>query len=225
MAASTSPLHLTIFLFFFFSMKIQSHLHQLDSNPLNLTETLTKNGEFIIFINLLATTPVPSQIQKQLTISPLGLTVFAPSDPAFSDLEPDTILNLTAQRLNELVRYHILPRFYNLNDLFSVKNPIRTQASGQEGGAFSLNFTVTDDGERVKALTGVVGAEIKKVLRQEFPLAVYGIDEVLLPAELFGEEPLIMEAPAQRLPEEILLELVEHGADYLTAANIGCKNN
>ncbi|KAL0320018.1 UNVERIFIED_CONTAM: Fasciclin-like arabinogalactan protein 2 [Sesamum radiatum] len=56
-------------------------------------------------------------------------------------------------------------------------------------GANKYDFTVQNDGEDVKIETKVVTATIKGTLIDEDPLAVYKIDKVLLPRELFKVAP------------------------------------
>ncbi|KAK6142341.1 hypothetical protein DH2020_022689 [Rehmannia glutinosa] len=56
-------------------------------------------------------------------------------------------------------------------------------------GANKFDFTVQNDGEDVKLQTKVVTATIKGTLIDEDPLAVYKIDKVLLPRELFKAAP------------------------------------
>lgn len=60
---------------------------------------------------------------------------------------------------------------------------MRTQASEKEG-SWGLNFA--GQGNQVNVSTGVVTTQINNALRQQFPLAVYQVDKVLLPLELFG---------------------------------------
>ncbi|XP_022880516.1 fasciclin-like arabinogalactan protein 2 [Olea europaea var. sylvestris] len=64
-------------------------------------------------------------------------------------------------------------------------------------GANKYNFIVQNDGEVVKLKTKVVTATIKGTLIDEDPLAVFKIDQILLPKELFKETPL---APAPTSP-------------------------
>ncbi|XP_021888587.1 fasciclin-like arabinogalactan protein 13 [Carica papaya] len=154
------------------------------AGPVNLTGILEKAGQFTTFIMLLNTTQVDSQIRNQLNSSTEGMTVFAPTDNAFRNLKAGTINNLDTQKKVQLVLYHVLPKFYSLSDLLLVSNPVRTQATGQDGGVFGLNFT--GQGNQVNVSTGIVETQINNALRQQFPLAVYQVDMVLLPEELSG---------------------------------------
>ncbi|XP_065873182.1 fasciclin-like arabinogalactan protein 6 [Euphorbia lathyris] len=152
--------------------------------PINLTGILDKNGQFTTFIRLLTSTQVATQINNQLNSSTEGMTVFAPTDNAFNNLKAGTLNGLSIQQQVQVVLYHVLPKFYTLSNLLLVSNPVRTQATGQDGGVFGLNFT--GQGNQVNVSSGVVETQINNALRQDFPLAVYQLDKVLLPEELFG---------------------------------------
>ncbi|KAJ9686243.1 hypothetical protein PVL29_015242 [Vitis rotundifolia] len=165
---------------------------------LNLTGILDKNGQFKTFIRLLATTQIGDQIKNQLKSSTEGMTVFAPTDNAFSNLKPGTLNALSDQEQVQLILYHVLSKFYSLDTLLTVSNPVRTQATGQDGGIFGLNFT--GEGNQVNVSTGIIETQINNVLRGESPLAVYQVDKVLLPLELFGAKPPALPPPPAKAP-------------------------
>ncbi|KAM0969420.1 hypothetical protein ACFX13_017941 [Malus domestica] len=163
------------------------------AGPLNFTGLLDKNGQYSTFIRLLISTQVANQITNQLNSSTEGLTVFAPTDNAFDNLKAGTLNSLDTQQQVALVLYHVLPKYYTLASLLTVSNPVRTQATGQDGGTYGLNFT--GSGNQVNVSTGIVETQINNALRQQFPLAVYQVDKVLLPYDLFGAK-----APASAPP-------------------------
>ncbi|KAJ4982346.1 hypothetical protein NE237_033183 [Protea cynaroides] len=164
--------------------QLQSAPAPESSNPVNLTAILEKNGQYITFIRLLASTQVGEQIESQLNNSNQGMTVFAPTDNAFDSLKPGTINSLSQQDQDELVLYHVMPEYYSLASLETVSNPVRTQA-GSQNGVDGLNFTSSGDNQ-LNISSGVVSTPLNNVLRQQFPLAVYEVDKVLLPESLFG---------------------------------------
>lgn len=168
------------------------------AGPLNFTGILDKNGQYTTFIRLLIQTQVASQITNQLNSSTEGLTVFAPTDNAFTSLKSGTLNNLTTQQQVALVLYHVLPKYYTLTSLLTVSNPVRTQATGQDGGAYGLNFT--GSGNQVNVSSGVVETQINNALRQQFPLAVYQVDKVLLPNDLFGAKAPASAPPPAKTP-------------------------
>ncbi|CAN0896757.1 Fasciclin-like arabinogalactan protein 6 [Linum grandiflorum] len=152
--------------------------------PVSLTALLEKSNQFTTFLRLLNSTQVGSQIQNQINGSTEGMTVFAPTDNAFQNLKSGSLNSLSVQQQIQLVQYHVSPKFYSLSNLLMVPNPVRTQASGQNGGVYGLNFT--GQGNQVNVSSGLVETQINNPLSQTFPLAVYQVDRVLLPAELFG---------------------------------------
>lgn len=78
-------------------------------------------------------------------------------------------------------------RFYTLSTFATTSNPLNTQASAAGGGADTLNVTTgTAEGQKVNVSTGVVETPIASALTTDFPLAIYSVDKVLLPYDLFG---------------------------------------
>lgn len=164
------------------------------SGPINITAILEKAGQYTFFIRLLNQTQAGNQINNQVNNSHDGMTVFAPTDNAFNNLPSGTLNNLTDQQHVQLVLYHISPKYYSLDNFITVSNPVRTQASGQDGGVFGLNFT--GQGNQVNVSTGIVEVPIYNALRKDFPLAVYQVDKVLLPKEFYEAKAPAASPPA-----------------------------
>ncbi|XP_059452477.1 fasciclin-like arabinogalactan protein 13 [Corylus avellana] len=156
------------------------------SGPINVTGILDKNGQYTTLIRLLNETQVGNQIVSQLNSSTEGMSLFAPTDNAFNNLASGALNGLNDQQKVQLVQYHVTPKYYSVSDLLTVSNPVRTQASGATG-VWGLNFT--GKGNQVNVSTGLVVTQINNLLRQQFPFAVYQVDQVLLPEELFGAKP------------------------------------
>ncbi|KAJ3694486.1 hypothetical protein LUZ60_009966 [Juncus effusus] len=151
--------------------------------PQDVLTVLEKGGQYNTFIRLLKETQVETQLSSQLKNSFDGLTIFAPTDNAFNNLKAGTLNSLKAQDQSELVLYHILPRYYSFNTFETTSNPVRTQASGNEG-VYTVNVTSTSN--QVNVSTGVNEVPVNNALYSDFPLAVYSLDKVLLPSDLFG---------------------------------------
>ena len=167
------------------------------SGPLNLTAILEKNGQYSTLIRLLQETQTDTQIANQLNNSVQGLSVFAPTDNAFNNLPSGALNGLTNQNKVLLIQYHITPKYYSLTDLLTVSNPVPTQASGTNGN-WGLNFT--GQGNQVNVSTGIDSTQINNALRQQPPLAVYQVDKVLLPEELFGAKSPASAPPQAKAP-------------------------
>ncbi|XP_066363659.1 fasciclin-like arabinogalactan protein 11 [Miscanthus floridulus] len=163
--------------------------------PPNVTAILEKGGQYTTFIRLMKSTQQDTQLNSQLNNSfGSGYTVFAPTDNAFASLKPGTLNKLSQQEQVSLVQFHVLPEFYSLNSFETASNPIRTQASGSDG-PYTLNITA-DSNSQVNVSTGVVATRLGTALRATQPLAVYSVDTVLLPNELFGVKPPVSAPPA-----------------------------
>lgn len=154
------------------------------SGPTNITAILEKAGQYNTLIRLLKITQVGDQINTQLNNSNQGLTVFAPTDNAFSGLPAGTLNSLSDQQKVSLIQFHILPNFLTTSQFQTVSNPLRTQAGDSASGSFPLN--VTTAGNQVNITTGVNEATVANTVYTDSQLAVYQVDKVLLPLSIFG---------------------------------------
>lgn len=183
--------------FFFLCTKTSAQIAPASPlKPDNITSILEKGGQFTSFIRLIKTTQVADQLNNQLsTPNPNdGLTIFAPSDNAFSGLKPGTLNSLSDQEKLQLVQFHILPTLMSTSQFQTVSNPLRTQAGDIKSGRFPLN--VTTSGNQVNITTGVVDATVANTVFSDRRLAVYQVDQVLLPLQIFGATPAPAPAPA-----------------------------
>ncbi|GMI99705.1 FASCICLIN-like arabinogalactan 6 [Hibiscus trionum] len=196
-SAPVSSIVLSVFLVFIATVSAQTAPAPAPSGPLNFTAILDKNGQYTYFLRFLADTQVGSQVQNQLNTTSEGFTVFAPTDNAFNNLKPGLINSLDPQKKVQLVLYHVLPKYYSLNDLQFVSNPVRTQATSQNGASFGLNFTGQNN--QVNVSSGMVETLVNNALYQKKPLAVYQVDKVLLPEGLFeANSPAAAPSPATK---------------------------
>ncbi|CAL9194077.1 unnamed protein product [Musa hybrid cultivar] len=163
------------------------------AGPPNITAVLEKAGEFGTFIRLLKSTHVGDQINNQLNNSVNGITVFAPTDSAFSSLPSGTMNSLTDQQQVALIQFHELPYIVSISQFQTISNPVRTQAGDVNNGRYPLN--VTTIGNSVNITTGIVNTSIASTVYSDSQLAVYKLDQVLLPLEIFGP-PAPAAAPA-----------------------------
>ncbi|KAK9755646.1 hypothetical protein RND81_01G040700 [Saponaria officinalis] len=169
------------------------------SGPTNVTAILAKAGQFTMFIRLLDTTQEASQIDTQLNNSNNGLTIFAPPDNAFSSLKSGMLNSLTDQQKVQLVQFHVLPTFISLSQFQTATNPLRTQAGDSGAGEFPLN--VTSSGNQVNVTTGVVNTTVSNSIYSDGQLAVYQVDQVLLPSAFF-QTPAPAPAPVTAKPKK-----------------------
>ncbi|KAE8725097.1 Fasciclin-like arabinogalactan protein 11 [Hibiscus syriacus] len=166
----------------------------------NITSILEKGGQFATFIKLLKSTQVADQLNNELsTPNPNdGLTIFAPGDTAFSGLKSGTLNSLSDQEKLSLVQFHILPTLMSTSQFQTASNPLRTQAGDVKSGKFPLNVTAA--GNQVNITTGVVNATVANTVYSDRRIAVYQVDQVLLPLQIFGTTPV--PAPAPDVPDK-----------------------
>ena len=84
----------------------------------------------------------------------------------------------------------------------TASNPLHTQAGSSDDGQYPLN--VTTSGNQVNVTTGVVDTTVSNTIYSDNQLAVYQVDQVLLPLALFGPPPTAApaEAPGPTKPEK-----------------------
>ncbi|KAB1226444.1 Fasciclin-like arabinogalactan protein 11 [Morella rubra] len=166
--------------------------------PTNVTKILEKAGQYTILIRLLKSTKVGDQLNQQLNDSNNGITFFAPTDNAFSNLKAGTLNGLTDEQKVELIQFHILPTFLSISNFQTVSNPVRTQAGDSRPGEFPLN--VTTSGNQVNVTSGLVNTTVGGTVYSDNQLAVYQVDSVLLPQDIFAPKPPAP-APAPSQPK------------------------
>ncbi|XP_072979807.1 fasciclin-like arabinogalactan protein 7 [Typha angustifolia] len=160
----------------------------------NLTELLSVTGPFRTFLNYLLQTQVIQTFQNQANNTEQGVTIFVPKNSAFASLKQSTFSNLTQDQLKSLLLYHGLPKYYSLSDFKNLSNlnPVTTFAGGQ----YALN--VTDDMGLIRIASQWSNPKITSSVYSTAPVAVYEVDKVLLPLEIFTTDPPLApaEAPA-----------------------------
>ncbi|XP_004516114.2 fasciclin-like arabinogalactan protein 1 [Cicer arietinum] len=122
-----------------------------------------------------------------------GLTVFCPVDNAFKAFLPK-FKNLTAAGKLALLEFHGVPVYQTIAMLKSNNGLMNTLATD---GAEKYDFSVQNDGDQITLKTKAVTAKVTDTIIDDVPLAIYAINKVLLPEELFkGKAPSPSPAPA-----------------------------
>lgn len=140
-----------------------------------------------------------NQINNQLTGPTQGLTVFAPTDAAFSALGSGSLNSLSSEQQLHLIQFHVLPAVYSLTQFDTITNPVHTQAGNSENGQYPLNITMA--GNTVNISSGVVNATVTNTVYTDEQLSVFQVDKVLLPLDIFGHKTAVP-APAPSKPEK-----------------------
>ncbi|XP_072991199.1 fasciclin-like arabinogalactan protein 7 [Typha latifolia] len=158
----------------------------------NLTDLLSVAGPFHTFLNYLLQTKVMETFQNQANNTDQGVTIFVPKDSAFSELKSSTFANLTQDQLKSLLLYHGLPKYYSLAEFknLSILNPVSTFAGGQ----YTLNLTYNMGVIHIASRWS--NPKISSSVYTTAPAAVYQVDKVLLPIQLFSTDPPLAPAPA-----------------------------
>ncbi|KAG6490195.1 fasciclin-like arabinogalactan protein 1 [Zingiber officinale] len=170
--------------------------------PVNLTSLMARKG-CAAFANLLASTSDAAQTFASSVDG--GLTAFCPIDQVMKPFLP-TFKNLTPDGKLSLILYHALPVYYSIASLRTGNGVVNTLAT--DGAAKNYNLTVQNEGEQVTLKTRLTVATITATLIDKDPLAIYAVDEVLRPEELFkpaestAPTPAPAQAPAPEAPKK-----------------------
>ncbi|KAF0906276.1 hypothetical protein E2562_009653 [Oryza meyeriana var. granulata] len=158
--------------------------------PPNITASMAKGG-CKAFASLVAASPDALSTFQSAVDG--GVTAFCPTDDAMRSFMPK-YKNLTADGKASLLLFHAVPVYYSLRSLKSNNGVMNTLAT--DGSAKNFNFTVQNEGDKVTIKTDATDgvARIKDTVYDKDPIAIYALDAVLEPVELF--EPVEAPAPA-----------------------------
>ncbi|KAL6655358.1 hypothetical protein ACP70R_006184 [Stipagrostis hirtigluma subsp. patula] len=158
----------------------------------DLAQLLSVAGPFHTFLNYLEKTNVIETFQSQANNTEQGITIFVPKDSAFAALKKSTFSNLTDDQLKTLLLYHAFPKFYSLSQFrnLSSLNPVSTFA----GGPYTLNLT--DDMGTISVKSMWSKPKIASSVYATDPVAIYAINNVLMPMQIFTKDPPLAPAPA-----------------------------
>jgi len=158
----------------------------------DLADLLSVAGPFHTFLEYLKQTDVLDTFQSKANDTKEGITMFVPKDSAFAALRTTTFANLTSDQLKSLLLYHVLPKYYSLAEFnkLSSLNPVATFAGSQ----YTLNLTDNMGSIRVKSMWS--NPKISSSVYSTRPVAVYEVDKVLLPMQIFKSDPPLAPAPA-----------------------------
>ncbi|KAF8396591.1 hypothetical protein HHK36_018230 [Tetracentron sinense] len=193
--------------------------------PTNITAILEKSGKFSTLVWLLGNTQVGDRINTQINKGNKGLTLFAPTDAAFSRLKSGILNSLSDQQKVQLMLFHILTSFISLSQFQAVSNPLHTQAGENSNGHFPLN--VTSSAKQVNITTGIDTANVAKSIYTDSQIAVYEVDNVLLPLEIFRHLSSVFAPSPEGPPSRASVDtssamglMIRHAAVWLGVAAI-----
>jgi uncharacterized surface protein with fasciclin (FAS1) repeats len=160
----------------------------------NLTDLMSLAGPYATFLGYLVKTDVIKTFQTEAndTVDGQGITIFAPEDSAFAALDAAALSNLTADRLRTLMLCHAMPRYHPLSSFSALarSSPVPTFAGGQ------CTVNVTYDAGRIRVVSSWgKAARLVSSVYSTPPVAVYALNRVLLPDQVFPTEPAVAPVP------------------------------
>ncbi|XP_019102263.1 PREDICTED: fasciclin-like arabinogalactan protein 4 [Camelina sativa] len=169
---------------------------------INLTQILINGHNFNVALSLLVASGVITEFENDERGA--GITVFVPTDSAFSDLPSNVNLqSLPAEQKAFVLKFHVLHSYYTLGSLESITNPVQPTLATEEMGAGSYTLNISRvNGSIVTINSGVVLAVVTQTAFDQNPVSVFGVSKVLLPKELF---PKSGQPVARAPPQEISL--------------------
>ncbi|KAL2328635.1 hypothetical protein Fmac_022062 [Flemingia macrophylla] len=156
---------------------------------IDIAQILSKAKRFSVLIRLLKTTQLINQLNSQLLTSSGsgGLTIFAPSDTAFSKLKGGFLNSLNDRQKVELLQFHTLSSFVSISNFDTLTNPVQTQA-GDDPKRLQLNVTTYGD-SHVSMATGAVNATVTGTVYTDDKVGIYEVDKVLVPLDMVLPKP------------------------------------
>eukprot|EP01018_Ginkgo_biloba_P004084 Gb_27249 [translate_table: standard] len=151
---------------------------------INVTDVLVKAQNFTFLVSLMEASGVVSDFQSGQAGA--GITIFAPTDDAFSALNPETLQGLTAEKKAVILKYHVLLSYYPLGSLQTIVNPVQPTLATVAMGASSYTLNITRMRGMVAVDTGIVKAPVTETVFDQKPLSIFAVPKVLLPREIFG---------------------------------------
>lgn len=161
---------------------------------LNVTKALMDGHDFNVAASLLQASGVSDELESDETGA--GITLFIPTDDSFADLLPTVkIQSLTADNKAVLLKFHVIHSYYPLGSLESIVNPDQPTLATESGGAGVYTLNISRVNGSVAINTGLIQASVTQTVFDEKPIAIFGINSVLLPKEIFGNTPIKMTTP------------------------------
>ncbi|KAK4376027.1 hypothetical protein RND71_006704 [Anisodus tanguticus] len=151
---------------------------------LNITKTLIDGHNFNVAASMLTASGVEEEFERYE--GGAGLTLFVPTDDAFSDMSSSSdFQSLPAEKKAAVLRFHVLHSYYPLGSLESIVNPVQPTLATEQNGAGSFTLNISRVNGSVGINTGIVTASVTQTVFDQNPVAIFGISKVLLPKEYF----------------------------------------
>lgn len=165
---------------------------------LNITRALIDGHNFNVAASMLSASGVVEEFEADE--GGAGITLFVPTDIAFSDL-PGTVKlqSLPADKKAVVLKFHVLHSYYPLGSLESIVNPVQPTLATEDMGAGRFTLNISRVNGSVGINTGIVQASVSQTVFDQNPVAIFGVSEVLLPREIFGNNPMMTAKPRNEI--------------------------
>uniref|UniRef100_A0A5B6ZTD7 Putative fasciclin-like arabinogalactan protein 4 n=1 Tax=Davidia involucrata TaxID=16924 RepID=A0A5B6ZTD7_DAVIN len=182
---------------------------------LNITKALIDGHNFNVAVSILMASGVVEEFEADE--GGAGITLFVPTDDAFSDL-PTTakFQSLPADKKVVVLKFHVLHSYYPLGSLESIVNPVQPTLATEDMGAGSFTLNISRVNGSVAIDTGIIQASVTQTVLDQNPVAIFGVSKVLLPREIFGKNPMVATKPSDGVmggapPPDIALSPESYG--------------
>nr|GME10581.1 fasciclin-like arabinogalactan protein 4 [Ipomoea batatas] len=136
---------------------------------LNITKTLVDGHGFNVAASMLAASGVEEEFEKDEGNA--GITLFVPTDEAFSDLPSSARFHsLPADKKVVVLRFHVLHSYYPLGSLESIVNPLQPTLATEQNGAGSFTLNISRINGSVTIDTGIVRALMTQTAFDQNPV-------------------------------------------------------
>ncbi|XP_047331475.1 fasciclin-like arabinogalactan protein 4 [Impatiens glandulifera] len=161
---------------------------------INITKALIEGHDFNVAAALLTASAVEKEFENDE--GGAGITIFVPTDEAFSDLPISAnFQSLPADEKAIVLKFHVLRSYYPLGSLESIVNPVQPTLATEIMGAGSFTLNISRVNGSIAINSGLVQALVTQTLVDQNPLAIFGVSNVLLPREVFGNKPVVSNPP------------------------------
>ena len=156
----------------------------------NVTDVLTKAGNFSIFLQLAGAANVAQALQSFITpANTTGATAFIPVDSAFTDDVKKAYGNLSPVNQSLVLYYHVIPKFYNVTEVVNLRN-VSTLATGNSSSPNAFHLVAVNQSSSTAVITvygnyNSANVTNTTVNATTFPITIHPIN-VLLPTEIVG---------------------------------------
>lgn len=189
----TVPYNISIFSINNLLVPVSADLMASESGPridLNITKAITDGHNFNVAVAMLQASGVVDEFEADENGA--GITLFIPTDESFSDLPSNArFQSLPADKKAVVLKFHVLHSYYPLGSLESIVNPAQPTLATEDMGAGSFTLNISRVNGSVSINSGIVQASVTQTVFDQKPVAIFGVSRVLLPREIFGNNPII----------------------------------